>query len=186
MPMARLTTAAAVEIRRRARRWSGLAGIGADLRRNDQTWEARGLVDELDLDGYAEVEFRRDAHGEPVLARRDSWGYRAGKFVRRNRASVGASAAALLLVVVLTVLYTIRLGAERDQHRLAAQQAGQVSDFLIDLLAANLKGLFLQASNMMMLTPVFIISILESTRPAFTHSYSISSSLPTLASTGTR
>lgn len=28
---------------------------------------ARRLVEELDLDGYAEVEFRRDAHGDPVL-----------------------------------------------------------------------------------------------------------------------
>lgn len=39
--------AASVEVQRRSRSWSSLAGVGADLRRNDQTWEARGLIDEL-------------------------------------------------------------------------------------------------------------------------------------------
>jgi predicted ATP-grasp superfamily ATP-dependent carboligase len=33
----------------------------------DATTDARRLVSELDLDGYAEVEFRRDADGTPVL-----------------------------------------------------------------------------------------------------------------------
>ena len=82
-------------------------------------------------------DLRRHADGEPVLARRDSWGYRAAKFVRRNRAGVAAGAGVLLLVAALTVLHTLRLSAERDRQRLAAQQAGQVSDFLIDLFTAS-------------------------------------------------
>ncbi|MGH7637351.1 MAG: tetratricopeptide repeat protein [Gemmatimonadaceae bacterium] len=82
-------------------------------------------------------DLRRQADGEPVLARRDSWGYRAGKFVRRNRAAVGAGSGALLLVVLLTVMYTLRLSTERDRQRIAARQAGQVSSFLIDLFTAS-------------------------------------------------
>ena len=52
---------------------------------------------------YASVEqfsedIRRHLEGLPVLARKDTVGYRAGKFVRRNKAGV---AAAMLIVLML-------------------------------------------------------------------------------------
>lgn len=71
--------AAAMEVRRRARRWSGLVGVGADLRRNDQTWEARGLVDELlapntpaYYSGRQEL-VAGSAYGEATVRVGDSW-----------------------------------------------------------------------------------------------------------------
>ena len=42
---------------------------------------------------------RRYLDGRPVLARPDSWGYRAGKFIARNRLPVGAGAAVLTALV---------------------------------------------------------------------------------------
>lgn len=53
---------------------------------------------------YASVEhfaedIRRHLEGRPVSARKDSWSYRAGKFVRRHRAAVSASAVAGIILV---------------------------------------------------------------------------------------
>ncbi|MBV9505066.1 MAG: serine/threonine protein kinase [Acidobacteriia bacterium] len=52
--------------------------------------------------------------GEPLEGRPDSFSYRAGKFVTRNRNGVLAIAAALLLVIGLVVFFTVRLARERD------------------------------------------------------------------------
>jgi serine/threonine-protein kinase len=84
---------------------------------------------------YASVEqlaqdLRRHMDGRPVRARPDTAGYRIGKFVRRHRWGVGATAA----LAGLTAVYTLRLADERDRARTEATKAAAVSDFL--------KGLF--------------------------------------------
>ncbi len=75
--------------------------------------------------------------GRPVLARPDSALYRARKFVRRNRWTVAAAAAGLLAVVMLSVLYGVRLRAERNAANRAAEKARQVAAFLTDLFRAS-------------------------------------------------
>ncbi len=73
---------------------------------------------------------RRHLAGRPVSARPDTARYRFGKFVRRNRVGVAATAAFVVLVAALTVLYTTRLANERDRARLEAKKAAEVSGFL--------------------------------------------------------
>ncbi len=88
---------------------------------------------------YATVEklaedVRRHLGGQPVTARPNTWRYRTGKFVRRHRAAVAATAAFAALLVVWGATATAQAG------RIARETARteQVKDFLADL--------FLQAS----------------------------------------
>ncbi|HZS04344.1 MAG TPA: serine/threonine-protein kinase [Blastocatellia bacterium] len=82
---------------------------------------------------YASVEqfaedIRRHLEGLPVIARKDTFGYRAGKFVRRNRAGVAAAAVIAALIIgfiVTTLMQTRRVARERDR-------AERVLAFLVD------------------------------------------------------
>src|SRR2546427_4482537 len=51
--------------------------------------------------------------GEPLEARPDTFGYRLGKYVRRNWRPVAATAASFLVVAGLVVFYTVRLATAR-------------------------------------------------------------------------
>ncbi len=75
---------------------------------------------------YASVEqfaedIRRHLEGLPVIARRDSWRYRAGKFVARHKLGVAASAL-VLLAVAGGVSATIREARIADAHQRRAEQ----------------------------------------------------------------
>jgi len=91
---------------------------------------------------YASVEallrdldhFRR---GEPLEARPESLGYRAAKFLRRNRRPAAAVAAAAVLLAALAAFHTVRLGEQRDRAQIAASQAERVTDYLIGLFEAG-------------------------------------------------
>jgi tetratricopeptide (TPR) repeat protein len=75
------------------------------------------------------ADVQRYLDGLPVLARKDTAGYRLGKFVRRHKAGVAAVAAVLLLILGFSVTVTLLLRkAERERDR-----AGAVSKFLEDL-----------------------------------------------------
>jgi eukaryotic-like serine/threonine-protein kinase len=92
---------------------------------------------------YATVEqfsedIRRHLDGLPVIARRDTFTYRASKFVRRNR--YGVSAAAIVLVLLLAgVVAIIRqtgiVTAERDRARTEQVKAERINKFYQDMLA---------------------------------------------------
>ncbi len=83
---------------------------------------AQALADDVD----------RYLAGMPVTARRDSWGYRTGKFVRRHRAAVGAACLLLLLIVAFAITATVLLRqAIRQQKR-----AEQFSKLLQDVFAS--------------------------------------------------
>ena len=71
--------------------------------------------------------------GEPLEARKDSVRYRLGKFVRRNRQSVTAAAAVIVLAVGLVAFYTIRLARARNEAVIAAARAQRVQRFTLDL-----------------------------------------------------
>jgi tetratricopeptide (TPR) repeat protein len=124
----------------------------AALRATTPARLARRLKNELDLvvlqalaadperryDSAAALaaDLRRHLEGRPVHARPDSWGYRASKFVARNRALAGV---ALLLVVVLLagvvgVAWQARRAAdERDRAALEAARAQQVTALMTDI-----------------------------------------------------
>ncbi|MEP7344359.1 MAG: serine/threonine-protein kinase [Gemmatimonadaceae bacterium] len=53
-------------------------------------------------------------HGEPLEARPDTVGYRAGKFVRRHRTAVVAASLGTIAAIGLITFYTVRLAAARD------------------------------------------------------------------------
>ncbi len=97
------------------------------------------------LQRYASVEaFAQDLRhylaSEPVAARPDSLGYRAGKFVRRHRGGV-AAAVLVLLSLVGTAIVTSMLMADarqqRDQARFESRRAEMVSDFMGTLLMSD-------------------------------------------------
>ncbi|MFT3820082.1 MAG: serine/threonine-protein kinase [Rubrivivax sp.] len=71
-------------------------------------------------------DLRRWRDGVPVLARPDSAAYRLSRFVRRHRAGVAASSAALLLLlatVALTAWQARQARSERDEARWQAERA---------------------------------------------------------------
>ena len=89
---------------------------------------------------------RRFLDHRPIAARPDSWGYRAGLFVRRNRAAVAAAAVALLALgagVVVSAAMFLKADAARDaeaQARAAEADARaaaeEVNRFVNGMLAA--------------------------------------------------
>jgi serine/threonine-protein kinase len=86
---------------------------------------------------YASVEqlsedVRRHLEGLPVAARRDTFAYRAGKFVRRHR--VGVALASLAAALVLASAVTTAVQSVRLRRALA--QAEAVTGFLRDTLGS--------------------------------------------------
>jgi eukaryotic-like serine/threonine-protein kinase len=77
-------------------------------------------------------DLRRHMESLPVLAQEDQWTYRAGKFVRRNRLTVGAAvlvAASLILGIVATSIQ-----ARRAEHRF------ELARRLAKAVVADIKG----------------------------------------------
>jgi serine/threonine protein kinase/tetratricopeptide (TPR) repeat protein len=83
-------------------------------------------------------DIRRHLEGLPVLARRDTPGYRAGKFIGRHKTGV---AAAVLIFLSLTtgIFATLRQArlarAERDRAQLEKAKADRINAFLQDMLS---------------------------------------------------
>jgi serine/threonine-protein kinase len=78
--------------------------------------------------------------GKPIAARRATLGYRAWKFVRRNRTVVGAGLLVVLLGIAYAVTVTVqahRLTEQRNRARTEAQTAEQVSSYLVDLFRSS-------------------------------------------------
>ena len=53
-------------------------------------------------------------NGEPLEARPDALDYRIGKFVRRNRRAVAATAVIFAVILGLIAFFTVRLAKARD------------------------------------------------------------------------
>lgn len=82
------------------------------------------------------ADLERHLQGQPVLATRDSWPYRTGKFVSRHRWAVIASAAAVLLLTgfaIVTFVQARRIAHERDVVAAERSRAEQISSFLVEL-----------------------------------------------------
>jgi len=70
--------------------------------------------------------------GEPLEARPDTFGYRLGKFITRNRRPVIAASLGFAAVVALVVFFVLRLKTERDNATRQTQIAASINQFLSD------------------------------------------------------
>lgn len=71
--------------------------------------------------------------GEPLAARADSLRYRMGKFVRRNRTSVTAATAALVLLMATVVFYTVRLTVARNLAVAESARTQRIQHYMLGL-----------------------------------------------------
>ena len=69
----------------------------------------------------------------PILARRGTWRYRSGKYLRRNAYAVSASTLVLVGVAALITFYTWRVTQQRDVAEREQATAEQVSNFMVKL-----------------------------------------------------
>ena len=75
----------------------------------------------------------RHRRSEPVVARPDRWSYRAGKFIRRNRAGVAAAAVMIVMLssaVAITSREMIEARRQRDRAEFQAKRATASSEFM--------------------------------------------------------
>jgi serine/threonine protein kinase/tetratricopeptide (TPR) repeat protein len=89
---------------------------------------------------------RRHTDGLPVIARKDTFKYRASKFVRRNKAGVAAAALVLLILVggIVAVAWQAKVAKEqarvaaqeRDKARVEAAKAERINAFLQSIFAS--------------------------------------------------
>ncbi|GAB5536936.1 MAG: hypothetical protein Rubg2KO_31850 [Rubricoccaceae bacterium] len=96
---------------------------------------------------------QRQLDGQPIEARPATRRYRAGLFVKRHRAGVLGTAAALIALVALTGFYTVRLANERDRAEAEAETAQQTAEFLENLFEGatpdGSQGLELTAADLL-------------------------------------
>ena len=84
-------------------------------------------VDALFMDVHAFLK------GDPLSARPDSWLYRAGKFLRRNRKAVLAAAAVFIIINGLSGAFVWRLNRERQAALSEAAHANRLLQFTLNL-----------------------------------------------------
>ena len=84
-------------------------------------------------------DIRRHCDGQPVVARRDTLGYRACKFVHRNKVGV-AAAVLLFLSLVAGVVATTRQAARANRRFDDVRHLANSILFEVDPLMANLPG----------------------------------------------
>lgn len=85
------------------------------------------------------ADLRHYLNGRPVNAHPDSLSYRAGKFIRRHKTGVSATAAIVVLLIGYTATITRhshRIQAALEQAQKETAKAEQVTDFLIDMFEA--------------------------------------------------
>ncbi|MGH6631693.1 MAG: protein kinase domain-containing protein, partial [Burkholderiales bacterium] len=75
-------------------------------------------------------DIRRYLAGMPVMACKDTFGYRSGKFVRRHKAGVAILALLAILAVVMTI-QAARIARERDRANQEAATAEAVTQSLV-------------------------------------------------------
>lgn len=76
-------------------------------------------------------------NGEALSARPDSWRYRVGKFVLRNRKVVTALALAMLVILGLSGAFVWRLKQERQAVVSESARATRLLQFTLDLFGAG-------------------------------------------------
>jgi len=93
-------------------------------------------------------DIRRHLEGLPIVARKDAVGYRAGKFIGRNRIAV---AAAVLVVLTIVTGLIVALGQAR-KARAQRDVAQRINTFLQEMLGAaapEVKGIDAKVSDLL-------------------------------------
>lgn len=95
---------------------------------------------------YASVEqfaedLKRHIHNLPVHACEWTTTYRVRKFVQRHRTGVWATVAVVVVLTLLTSIFTIGLFRERNRARLEAARAEQITAFLNTVFEAPTTGM---------------------------------------------
>ena len=80
-------------------------------------------------------DLRRYLRREPIMARPETVGYHAAKFIRRHVRGVTAAALVTLALGASTAFYTTRLAQERDRAEHEADKATRVSELMVGLLS---------------------------------------------------
>jgi serine/threonine-protein kinase len=93
-------------------------------------------------DRYPSVEaFARDLdhflHSEPLEAQPDSFGYRLGKFLKRNRRPVLAASLTLAAVIGMVVFFTVRLNAAKNAALAEVARKQHIQDFMLSLFGES-------------------------------------------------
>ena len=82
------------------------------------------------------ADIERHLNGLPVLAREDTFGYRAGKFIQRNKVSVAAAAIVAITLITATVLTTWQAAVAKRERANAERHFKEVrnltNSFLFD------------------------------------------------------
>jgi serine/threonine protein kinase/WD40 repeat protein len=131
-PSRRITGASGVDGETATKRRTTSPGLASELR-GDLDWIALKALEKDRARRYASAsefaaDLTRSLANEPVAARPPSLGYRATKFVRRNRVVVAAAAVILLAIVGgLVASTTMYVRAERARHDADAQRAEAVA-----------------------------------------------------------
>jgi tetratricopeptide (TPR) repeat protein len=89
------------------------------------------------------ADIQRYLNNEPVLAGPPSTTYRARKFIRRHRFSVGVAAAAVLLLIAFAATMALqarRIANERDRANRAAAASERVTDFMTQMFKVSDPG----------------------------------------------
>src|SRR5262245_38219540 len=80
-------------------------------------------------------DIRRYLAGMPVVARKDTFGYRAGKLIRRHKAGIVILALLAILAVAMAV-QSVRIARERDRANQEAATAQAVTQSLVEMFEA--------------------------------------------------
>lgn len=78
-------------------------------------------------------DIRRHRAGHPITARRDSVRYRVTKFMRRHRAGVALTLAAIVVLAGIGAFHTTRITQERDRAQAEAARAQAAMTFMTTL-----------------------------------------------------
>jgi eukaryotic-like serine/threonine-protein kinase len=73
----------------------------------------------------------------PVMARRDTFQYRVGKFIKRHRRAMVTGLVIVMGIIGMTAYHTGQLAHERDIAQREAARAEQISTFLTDMFKAS-------------------------------------------------
>jgi serine/threonine-protein kinase len=70
---------------------------------------------------------------EPLEARPDTFGYRTGKFIRRNRQAVVAATVVFVVLTAMVTFYTVRLATARNAALAEATRTERIQRFMTNL-----------------------------------------------------
>src|SRR5436190_491876 len=95
--------------------------------------------------GQFSEDIRRHLEGLPVLARKDTWNYRAGKFIKRNKIAIaGSTVVALALIggLAAALWQANATRRERDVANAERLKAMRINEFLQEMLSFSNQSVY--------------------------------------------